>query len=73
MQTVNKAEGEIKSSYWSEMNPEKVEEFERAMQRLRLELRAETVDGRTLGQCPGKHWTRKLTHQTRSWDKPMNP
>lgn len=39
MQTVNKAEGEIKSSYWSEMNPEKVEEFERAMQRLRLELR----------------------------------
>ncbi len=39
MQTVNKAEGEIKSSYWSTMEASKVEEFERAMQRLRLELR----------------------------------
>ncbi|MFT5681856.1 MAG: hypothetical protein ACI8RZ_002774 [Myxococcota bacterium] len=39
MQTVNKAEGEIKSSYWSTMAPDQVEEFERAMQRLRLELR----------------------------------
>ena len=39
MQTVNKAEGEIKASYWSEMEPAKVTEFEQTMQRLRLELR----------------------------------
>ena len=39
MQTINKAEGEIKASYWSEMDPAKVEEFERAMQELRLQLR----------------------------------